>query len=118
MVNFVRENRYLVIKRTDLEQAKRVLTADEVIAIDVLIEAVEVVRFARQKETLECVVVESDWRCYDEVWAMVEAEHVINQSRKASTDDWNERYKSLSTEQQAEARRQFEQFMLELTKEQ
>ena len=34
------------------------------------------------KPPLGCVVVEADWRCYDNVWGMVEQEHDQNQRAK------------------------------------
>lgn len=56
---FQREERYIVIKRKGLEAYKeddiRKLLADHMV------------------ETVECVVVESDWPEYEVVWGMIEA---------------------------------------------
>lgn len=58
MTEFSREERYIVLKLSDL-------TEDEYSHIDEYIEKCMI-------ERRECVVVESDWPIYEEVWNMIE----------------------------------------------
>jgi hypothetical protein len=57
-MNFKREERYIVLKLSDLSD-------DEYDYIDSYIES-------RSIEQRECVVVESDWPIYEKVWNMIE----------------------------------------------
>lgn len=52
---------------------------EEAKVIDRVLLAAERARQARGKTPLECVVVESDWDCYDAVWKLVELEHDRNE---------------------------------------
>lgn len=58
MKEFVREDRYIVIKRQDLLSQE--------------IEALEDYIAQKELRTRECVVVEPDWPIYEDVWKMVE----------------------------------------------
>lgn len=58
MSNFQREERYIVLKLSDL-------TEDEYNHIEDYIEKCVI-------ERRECVVVESDWPIYEQVWNMIE----------------------------------------------
>jgi len=62
-----RENRYLVLKRTDLEAAE--LSGAELETLRSIAGKVDQARSARGKAPLECVVVESDWPEYLDTWS-------------------------------------------------
>ena len=64
-----RENRYYVLKRTDLEVC---LTEDEINTLNVLGRKVANHRHNRKAPEFECVVIESDWPEYEPVWDMIE----------------------------------------------
>lgn len=66
---FIRENRYLVFKRTDIDLS---LTTHEKETLLMLCKKVFLNRQARGKIPLECVVIESDWPNYNDVWESVE----------------------------------------------
>lgn len=87
---FKREDRYLVIKRKDLEEAtKQGYISDE--ADQGLNKAVQRVRDYRRdqnKPDLTCVIVESHWKLYEPVWKALEQESMtkdqaITQFREA-----------------------------------
>ena len=69
MTNFKREDRYLVIKRSDIKHLSK---ADQQ-QLDVISARICIERQARGKDELECVVVESDWPEYEPVFKMIEA---------------------------------------------
>lgn len=64
-----RENRYLIIKRSDLEKVGITRTASN--TINFWAEKVELFRKSQGKPPLECVVVESDWPEYELVWELI-----------------------------------------------
>lgn len=70
-----RENRYVVLKVSDIEQAisRGMVSHDVIDALDTLAQAVKSVRKQRGRDELSCVVVESDWPEYEVVWGMIEA---------------------------------------------
>ena len=35
-------------------------------------------------ETVECVVIESDWKCYEDAWKLVEEEYKNDMGRRSS----------------------------------
>ncbi|WRQ13084.1 hypothetical protein [Vibrio phage vB_VpM-pA2SJ1] len=70
MSNFEKEDRYLVIKRSDIDLS---LDSEMKQNLFYLSQLVEAERHSFGKPPLECVVVESDWPIYDDVWKMVEA---------------------------------------------
>lgn len=77
MSKFEREDRYLVIKRSDINEyfksdpfhSKSPLKS----ALRLASNAISEHRCGSGKEPLECIVVESDWPIYNDVWKMVEA---------------------------------------------
>lgn len=67
-----RENRYLVIKRSDLDGALRALLPSVKDVLSSLCDMVDHVRKARGKSPLVCVVVEHDWPEYEHTWEAIE----------------------------------------------
>ena len=68
-----RENRYLVIKRSDLEATKSKVTAAEFETFCHVCEMVEATRnIGLKKSPLCCVVVEHDWPEYEPTWKAIE----------------------------------------------
>lgn len=67
-IKFEREERYLVIKRSDIESY---LSTKEQDKLYHLAEVVADARSEDKRPPLECVCVEGDWPIYDEVWSMV-----------------------------------------------
>ena len=66
MGEFERENRYLVIKRTDLKLAMRaLLKPEDSYCLNSICEAVDLARESRGRQPLCCAVIESDWPEYD-----------------------------------------------------
>lgn len=64
-----REDRYLIFKRTDIEE----LFTDEAKAeLQTLSAAMRQARSLEDKRPLKCVVVEDDWPEYETVWNMIE----------------------------------------------
>lgn len=70
-----RENRYYVLKVTDIEAAfKSGLIGSETLdELEAASLAVKQVRQQRGKDELACVVVESDWPEHEVVWGMIES---------------------------------------------
>lgn len=68
MSEFKRENRYWVLKLSDVEH----LYYKEQNKLIRLCNIVKSSRLERGKPKLECVVVESDWPIYEQVWDMVQ----------------------------------------------
>lgn len=79
MSNFMKEQRYVVVKIKDIKAAG--CTQEEIDAFNVLCDKVALYRASVAKPQLECVVVEADWRCYQKTWDAVEAEHNENQEQ-------------------------------------
>ena len=74
MKKFIREDRYFVAKRKDLEQ----LTETEAAVFLAIAKRLHQIRKARgAMPNIEAVVVESDWPEYNPVWAAIE-ERVTN----------------------------------------
>lgn len=73
-----RENRYIVIKRTDLENVEfaGLLKVSELDGLKSLLETIGRIRLIEGKEPLVCAVVESDWPEYEPVWNMIEAKNI------------------------------------------
>lgn len=75
MSKFERENRYLVIKLSDLLAAESNGHIDEE-DMDFLMDELPIIidrqRKRRGKKPLECVVVESDWPMYEDTWKVIE----------------------------------------------
>jgi hypothetical protein len=70
-----REDRYIVIKKSDIESAiqSEDLTKQEAWNLKTIARLVDHGRESRGKQRLECVVVESDWPEYEPVWNMIAA---------------------------------------------
>lgn len=69
-MTFEKENRYHVLKITDVNKA---LSHDDIVRLDEIMRKISTYRHACNKIPLECVVVESDWSIYEDVWALVES---------------------------------------------
>jgi len=87
MSEFKKEQRYIVIKKADLDYACNhdAFSEEELMYFDELLLKVQIARTQRTQipnNELECVVIESDWRCYDTAWDLVEAEHIVNQKER------------------------------------
>ena len=66
---FKRENRYLVLKRSDVDRA---LTLSDKTILSRLVELISANRKVYNKAPLYCVVVESDWPEFEPVWRMIQ----------------------------------------------
>ena len=66
---FIREDRYIVFKKSDILNC---LTEDEANTIEGIIKKVDTYRKSVGKDRLKTVVVESDWDMYEAVWKLVE----------------------------------------------
>lgn len=84
MSAFRREPRYVVVKIKDIAAAG--CTQEELDAFNVVCDKVMAYRQSVDKRPLGCVVVEDDWRCYEQVWSMVEHEHGLNEARKVCAE--------------------------------
>lgn len=65
-----REIKYTVLKNKDVEEA---LSGYEIETLNELCKKITKYRESRGKRPIECVVVESDWPEYFEVWSMIAA---------------------------------------------
>lgn len=82
-----REERYLVIKLTDLKEAKKRITAEEFETFKHVCDMVSATRtLGLKKPPLNCVVVESDWPEYESTWQAIErrVDYLADESRAAS----------------------------------
>lgn len=70
MPDFKREDRYLVMKRSDIE---KYLPDDKKKLLDFIAGNIRDGRALDGKEPLQCVVVEHDWPEYEMTWAWIEA---------------------------------------------
>lgn len=68
-MTFTREDRYLVLKRSDIEAG---LYEGEALFLDRLARLVESSRINHGKPPLKCVVVESDWPEYEPTWEAIQ----------------------------------------------
>lgn len=68
-----REDRYIVIKRIDLEAAQAAghVGNIEIAALNYIETCVDRMRFEQEKQPLKCIVVESDWPEYEHVWELI-----------------------------------------------
>ncbi len=75
MLDFKKEERYLVIKKSDLNHVLESFnTAFPAGALRTILEQVQEHRLARgASPNMECVVVEKDWPEYEATWAAIEA---------------------------------------------
>lgn len=70
MSEFTRENRYLVLKASDMVAVG--LTEVELDQLQAICAKVDQYRVAAGKPDLECVVVEKDWPEYEPTWQAIE----------------------------------------------
>jgi len=68
-MTFIREQRYVVLKHTDIDFA---LDLDKSRQLGKICDQVEYGRAMNGKIPLTCVVVESDWPEYEVVWKMIQ----------------------------------------------
>lgn len=68
-----RKNRYIVIKRTDLDSARSLVTPTTFQAFESVINLVDAYRKSRLRGPLCCVVVEHDWPEYEPTWRAIAA---------------------------------------------
>ena len=64
-----RENRYVVIKRKDID---KYLPDEMRRQLGFIIKAITHKRAIEDKKPIDCVVVESDWPMYEETWQEIE----------------------------------------------
>lgn len=64
-----RYNKYLVVKRDDIEQLDEYLQE----RLNTVLEEIHSIRFRQGKQAQSYVVVAADWPMYEDVWAMIEA---------------------------------------------
>lgn len=68
-MSFQRENRYFVLKVTDI---KSFLSEEELDNLHDIAATIDKARKAQGKDTLECVLIESGWPEYEIVWKMIQ----------------------------------------------
>lgn len=92
-----REERYIVIKISDIDHAidENLLAQDDYWILRDILEAVRKARRQRNKNELECVVVESDWPEYEIVWKMIE-DRVDAKENSPTQDRYAEGYADAS----------------------
>ena len=81
MSDFNREDRYCVLKRTDIKAA---LSYSQQEDLKYMLSLIEEHRQENAKPPLECVVVESDWPMYEDTWNKIESYHRF----KAAKDEF------------------------------
>lgn len=69
MSKFKREERYIVLKISDVESAFNVVLKDRLESMQYIVNNY---RRDMDKVPLQCVVVEHDWPEYEKVWKMIE----------------------------------------------
>lgn len=69
MSTFTREDRYIVIKRADLD----CLSKPELVELEMVLARISKQRADANKRPLQCVVIEDDWPEYETVWSMIQA---------------------------------------------
>lgn len=68
MSEFERENRYIVLKRRDVEACGKLLTPEAWSAFETIEKMVNQIRLNSGKQPLLALVVESDWPEYEQTW--------------------------------------------------
>lgn len=86
-----REERYIVIKRSDLDVTvfRGGLISDDIAELNRIVEKVQLERHRRGKDDLKTVVVEHDWPEYERVWKMIEARVNMENQHDAVRNDVN-----------------------------
>ena len=65
-----RENRYLVLKRSDIE---KYLNSDDKLRLNRIARDIQTERMQDNRDPeMECVIVERDWPMYEETWKSIE----------------------------------------------
>ncbi|ECJ3451796.1 hypothetical protein FQA35_18395 [Salmonella enterica] len=83
-----REDRYVVIKLSDIEEGLKLghISPSTVITLEHIVTTVWYSLAQRGKEDLKTVVVEHDWPEYEEVWKMLENRVDFEQARQEELD--------------------------------
>ncbi|AXC40312.1 hypothetical protein HOT65_gp113 [Salmonella phage S133] len=83
-----REERYVVIKLSDIEKAIELghITQSNFTTLEHILSKLWYSRAQRGKEDLKTVVVEHDWPEYEEVWKMLENRVDFEQARQEELD--------------------------------
>lgn len=83
-----REERYVVIKLSDIEKALELghITQSNFTTLEHILSKLWYSRAQRGKEDLKTVVVEHDWPEYEEVWKMLENRVDFEQARQEELD--------------------------------
>ncbi|QIO02130.1 hypothetical protein rutana_148 [Salmonella phage rutana] len=83
-----REERYVVIKLSDIEKALELghITRSNFTTLEHILSKLWYSRAQRGKEDLKTVVVEHDWPEYEEVWKMLENRVDFEQARQEELD--------------------------------
>lgn len=98
MSEFTREDRYLVFKRKEL----KTLGTIERDYLDTLSRKLQEAREIQNKPPLFCLVIESDWDCYEAAWKLVEEEAKTKAPKQAFLlAVRHERLESLAAEEEA-----------------
>lgn len=66
---FVREQRYVVLKKRDVD---KYLSDNQKIELRKITESIRKNRLNQCRPELECAVIESDWPIYDQAWNLIE----------------------------------------------
>lgn len=85
------ENRYIIIKQTDLENVSRagLLKDSEIKNIKSLLDSIFNIRLIEGKQPLECLVIESDWPEYEPVRSALIARINGNKSIRQLHAEWS-----------------------------
>lgn len=87
-----RENRYIVVKRNDLEnaQAAGVVSNSMLNNLAALVDIIGRIRLIEGKEPLVCAVVESDWPEYEPTWQAIEARINCDRTIRKQHAEWSD----------------------------
>ena len=66
-----RENRYVVLK---ISEINNYLDDTEILQLARICNKLDISRRREGKAALECVVIQSNWNCYEEAWNLIEKE--------------------------------------------
>ncbi|MCK9386115.1 MAG: hypothetical protein M0Q15_16010 [Nevskia sp.] len=64
----IRENRYIVLKLTDVKDLPEWLG----LHLDRVLDEIDSIRRGKAKQPLQCVVIENDWPEYEPTWQAIE----------------------------------------------
>ncbi|AXC43172.1 hypothetical protein [Salmonella phage S124] len=83
-----REERYVVIKLSDIEKALELghINKSNIITLEHILTKIWYSRNQRGKEDLKTVVIEHDWPEYEEVWRMLKSRIEFEQARQEELD--------------------------------